>query len=122
MSLQLRGYREALSRAPFVRRVGHVDAQEVGGLQHLVERAALDTRLLEGRVLDERVEGDDLHAEAVRAALRDVRAVRFRGLSATSDRVYNRRTHVPRGTGPTARMAVSKTAGWGSIPWSPARC
>ena len=27
---------------------------------------------------------------------------------------------VSRGTGPTARMAVSKTAGWGSIPWSPA--
>jgi deazaflavin-dependent oxidoreductase (nitroreductase family) len=26
----------------------------------------------------------------------------------------------PGGTGPTARMAVSKTAGWGSIPWSPA--
>ena len=26
----------------------------------------------------------------------------------------------PGGTGPMVRMAVSKTAGWGSIPWSPA--
>ena len=35
--------------------------------------------------------------------------------------VYNRLWFGSRGTGPTVRMAVSKTAGRGSIPWSPAQ-
>ena len=52
-----------LEQALCLRRRRRVHGNEVGGLQHLLQRAGPDAVLVDGQLLDERVVGDDVHAE-----------------------------------------------------------